>query len=385
MYFFIRFFINGITSLPCTSCESAGAHIPFAQSLLDGTIFQNNPSYFYPVSAEIILAFFIALHIPLNLFNVLGVVLLFLSIYILGTRNNFSKGLSFMLAFSVCTIYNISRDVNSQLVDIYLLIFYTASLICLQKPKKNLLYFVTTGFFLGMLIGSKYSAPFYTLFLIIIYGKGLLKKMTPTYMVVFLIPIFAFGLSWYIRNYVNFQNPFYPQHFLFFKGEVTSPAYEWPYWKIALYYPKELLDTLISDYMVWIVPSILILPFTIYLLVKKGMRYILGQKLLLLCVLNLVFFFLLPAPASHSYNAIVFGIRYSYPALLLIIFLAFSFAQTKKMIGIILLIAFINTALLLLPYGYHPKLNLIIISLIFTALYSLRFMFGKQHWVKSIK
>lgn len=371
--------------MPCTSCESAGAHIPFAQSLLDGTIFQDNPSYFYPVSTEIILAFFIALHIPLNLFNVLGVVLLFLSIYILGKRNGFSKESSFMLAFSVCTIYNILRDVNSQLIDIYLLVFYTVSLVCLQKPKKSLLYFVTTGFFLGMLIGSKYSAPFYTLFLFIIYGKGLLKKMTPTYMIAFLIPIFVFGFSWYIRNYVNFQNPFYPQHFLFFKGEVTSPAYEWPYWKIALNYPKELLNTLLSDYMIWFVPTLAIIPVSIYIVAKRGWPFFLKQKLLLLCILNLVFFFLLPAPASHSYNAIVFGIRYSYPALLLIIFLAFSFTQANKMVGTILLIAFTNTALVLLPYGYHPKLNIIIISLIVIVLYLLRYIFKKQLLVQNAK
>jgi hypothetical protein len=256
------------------------------------------------------------------------------------------------------------------------------SLAFLQKPKKSFMYFLTTGFLLGMLMGSKYSAPFYALALMFFYGKELFKKLSPSSLIAFLIPFFIFGLSWYIRNYINFHDPFYPQTFLFFKGDPRSVTYAWPFWKIIFLYSKELFNALMSEYLIWIIPMAIILPVAVFAFVKKGVTFFTKQKIFSLCLINILLFLLLPAPPAHNYNAVVFGIRYSYPALFLIIFLVFSLANKFRKAEIIGVVSFISAAFLLLPFSYHPKLVVIIAPLATACLvfvYILFVKFVKKH------
>ena len=78
IYFLLSFSYSGITSKPSEG-DSLAYHIPIAKSVLDASVFSpSREGYalgFYPGSAEVILAGFMFLNLPLNLYNVLGWIL----------------------------------------------------------------------------------------------------------------------------------------------------------------------------------------------------------------------------------------------------------------------------------------------------------------------
>jgi len=359
LYLFIHYTFNGITTQPSEG-DSIHQHIPNAKAILAGKIFyssKNTEISSYPAASEAILAVFMLLHIPLDLYNVLAIVVLFFAIVPLGQAFGLSKNSSLMLAFSLCSLYGVLRYADTQKIDIWLLVFYAFSLLLLQKPEKKLSYFVKLGFTLGMVAGSKYSGPFWVILLLGFYFKNVIQNLNWGRFLAFLVPFSIVGVSWYIRNIIAFGDPFFPQAFLFFKGDPHVQYYAWPYWKIAISFPGELFNALISEYMTWVVSIVLLVVIGIGNLFFKQFQSINPvRKVLLLGLVNFVYFLFLPAAPIHNYTAIVYDIRISFPALLTMMLTVFCIAKIYKQTELIAFIAFANMIVVISTFPYHPKL-----------------------------
>ncbi len=359
IYLLIHYTFNGITTQPSEG-DSVHMHIPTAKAILAGKIFYSNSNTginSYPASSEGILAAFMLLHIPLDLYNVLAIVVLFFAIVPLGQAFGLSKNASLMLAFSLCSLYGVLRYADTQKIDIWLLVFYAFSLLLLQKPEKKLSYFVKLGFTLGMVAGSKYSGPFWVFILLGFYFKNFIQNLSWGRFLAFLVPFSLLGVSWYIRNIIAFGNPFYPQAFLFFKGNPHLQYYAWPYWKIAISFPGELFNALLSEYMVWVVSIVFLAVICIGNLFLKQFQSVNPvRKVLLLGLVNFVYFLFLPAAPIHNYTAIVYDIRISFPALLTMMLTLFCIAKIYKQTELLMFIVFANMIFVISAFPYHPKL-----------------------------
>jgi hypothetical protein len=79
LYLFLNFFYDGLFSLPSEG-DSLAYHIPIAESVLDGSVFSpSRDGYalgFYPGTGESVLSLLMLLHIPHNLYNDIGCVVL---------------------------------------------------------------------------------------------------------------------------------------------------------------------------------------------------------------------------------------------------------------------------------------------------------------------
>jgi len=357
----------GITTLPSEG-DSINIHIPIAQRILSGKILlplNHNIDSMYPAASELILALFIGLHFSLNLYNVLAIVLLFFTLVALGRTFTLSKPMSIFFAISITTLYGVLRYVDTQKIDVWMLVFYALSLLLLKKSKKGIRDFFLLGITLGMVIGSKYSGPFYAIILLCFYLKDLVKQLNVYKFFIFFIPLCILGATWYIRNYSNFGNPFYPQPFLFFTGDPHALYYAWPYWKVALMFPQLVVNAFISEYMIWVV-TLVILPIVLFgnVLFKKFPEINSEKRILFLGIINFIFFIFLPSAPAHDYTAIVYGIRYSFPAFLVLQLSLFCIAKKYNLDKLLAIVVFTNLIFLLLPVNYHAKLLFLFVPII---------------------
>ncbi len=340
LYHLFRTFIIGITTPPIEG-DSLAYHIPIAQNLWSGGLFHpKNILHFYPSVGEMILSFFFMFHIPANLFNVLGIALLTYLSYLLGKRTGLKEEMAFI--FSVSTaLLNISlRWINTQVIDIWLAVFFVWSLFLIQKPLKNIRDYILYGISLGLLIGTKNSGPGFALILFIIYWKHFTQYLSLKKFFYFLIPLSIFGLFWYVRNYFLMGNPLYPQGLLGMQGAPNWNILQWNIGTIALAYPEKLINALISEYMVWIIA--LFIPL-----------FRLHQKIVYLGYANLLLVLFLPT--TPDYSIIVSSLRYTYPMLVPLLLATFLIAERNKKQSIITTLALLN--ILFLPgYTYQPKL-----------------------------
>src|SRR5216683_355508 len=297
-----------------TEGDSLAYHIPIAKIILHGSVL--NPKAYSniqtdPGASEVILSGFMAAGLPLNLYNVVGLFVLLL--------------VTMRLAF-------------------------------------------TFGFSAGMLIGSKYTGPLFLLVLSLFYTRAFIKNISFQRFLAFLIPFTLFGLFWYIRNYVFWHDPYYPQPIPFFKGIPGWSILGIPPWKIVLYYPGGLTGTLnafFSEYGVWS----LSLPVALVLLVygyKKihQVKYALATKLFMIGVLNLVIYLFLPD--GPYFNLYVSTLRYTYPALIPLILSLFLIAKEFRREEVVSAIAMMNMVMPTefgLQYGFHPKVLLAFIPI----------------------
>lgn len=119
-------------------------------------------------------------------------------------------------------------------VDLGLIFFTTASLLCLLKwheAKKEIFYFVLSAVFCGLALSTKYNGLI-SLFLLtsftpIVYLKGLKKNSSSQFkslgfgVLFFLISISVFS-PWMIKNYIWTKNPVYPLYNNFFNSKEVS-------------------------------------------------------------------------------------------------------------------------------------------------------------------
>lgn len=343
--------------------DSLAYHLPIAKLILSGKIINpalltyELPTDFYrlyqPGAIESILSLFILAKIPVSLFDVLGIIVFFFSMYLLGKIYGLNKNMSIIFASSLGTLHTVMRWVSSQTIDVWLAAFFGFALVLFKNPKNSWKYFSLLGIVLGFVFGGKYTGPAYFLFLIIIFGWGALKKINLKNIISFVIPFSILGLSWYIRNYILTGDPYFPQNIPFFKG-IEYHVLDYPAGSMLLKYPKVWFDALVSEYTIWS----LVLIFAPLLVFKFKDK--LHLKLLLFSILSLIVYLFLPSGESPS--LITSGFRYTYVAFIPLVLIIFLNAQKYKKEVFLSIIAITN--MVILPeLSYHPKLLFFLIPI----------------------
>lgn len=365
LYLLVYFTYRGIITRPAEG-DSLAYHIPIANEILNGNFFHpeiTNVLHFYPSSIEVLLSILIFLNIPLNLFNVFGVIALSFSLNFLAKSFGLNKFLSMIFSIVICTLHLTLRWIDTQVVDIWLLVFFSLSLGLLQKPKITFTYFLKLGLCIGMLVGAKFTGIFLAIILIVFYLKKLSTFLNIKRILLFLFPILLLGLFWYIRNFVIIGNPFYPQTFLFFKGAQNINMLKWNVGTIFLNHPLQVLNAFFGEYQIW--SFSLLFPLVFLFLRKKIVSFDVAKKLIplmLIGVLNFIFFIFLPS--SNNAGSMISSFRYSYPAFVPLILSIFIVAKEFNKEEILTYLAFIS--MLILPtINYYPKLLFIVSGLFF--------------------
>lgn len=377
LYVLVYHIYIGLTTLPIEG-DSVGYHIPIARAILNGQFIRFPDSFgdslkilhYYPSSSEVILAGFILLGIPLNLYNVLAYLILFFVARRLGGTFGLKKNLALIFASSVCLLPVVVRWLSAQTVDIWLADFFLMSMILLERMGRGWQYFLKLGFCLGMVVGTKYSGPFFAGILGFIYFKKLINCLSLSRALVFMIPFTVFGLSWYLRNIWLVGNPFYPQPFLGFAGDPSWPKLDWPVWRTILFSPQMMVNAFIGEYLGWVVLLLAAPVFLIKTFIRN--KNILTDKtalLFLIGITNFIFYLLLPA--FNSYTVMVSNIRFTYPSLIPLM-LAFFLVAKKFKKETELLLFVVICGLFVLPFlDYHPKLILLLLPTAY-LIFSLR-------------
>ena len=340
--------------------DSVDYHIPIAKSFISGNII--NPAHnlavkhtkYYPGNTEALLSVFYLEGIPLGLFNAFGILTLLFICIRLGIIFRLNIHTSIIFAVTVCTLNAILRWADTQIADIWLLNFFLLSLIFLEKPKKSAKYFLKLGLALGLLIGSKYSAPFIAIILLIFYAKKILPFVNISRMFSFLIPISIFGFSWYLRNILLTGNPLYPQAFLFFKGG-QSAILNLTVAKVITGSLNGLLSTLnsfVSEFLAWslIIPGVIIQ----YFRTKETRKFKLPFRLIFLAFVLTLFFINLPS--ANQTHIMTSSFRYFLSALVPAILFVFIYFDKIKKVELLSVTSLASLLLVEFPLGYYPKL-----------------------------
>lgn len=357
IYLLLVFGFQAVTSYP-TEGDSLAYHIPIAKSILDGTVLSpQTDGYalgFYPGSAEVLLSFLMIMGIPLNLYNVFAWIILLVLCIFLGKSFKLTIDLSLIYAVSITTTLAMVRLLTNQTIDVWLAVFFTAALLLIRTPRKSFSYALMLGISFGFLIGAKFSAPAYAILLMLLYGRDLLTVINPLRMLVFLLPVLVFGMSWYLRNFIVMGNPLYPQTFLGLPGNSSFKLMEWVGWKTIVYYPYGVLLMvlgLFSEFMLWALSPI----FGIWYLVSAKSKMKVSSDILKLTWLGLasfVLFFFLPSTGDN----VITYLRYLFPAFIPLVLVMFLVAQKKQKLPYLLPLAIINSMLLISFTPHQPKL-----------------------------
>lgn len=373
-FIIIYFFYQGIISNPqiVGELDSLGYHIPIARSLLKGGLL-SPPSLikglgYYPAIGGVILAAFLFLQIPLNLFNVLAIVILFLVLYLLGKSFGLKRDTSIIFAASFCLLNSVVRLLTNQRIDIWLAIFFSASLYFLNKPEKSNWYFAKLGTFLGLLIGVKYSGLFYAFILLIVYLKVLINNLNLKRFLYFVVPLTTLGLFWYIRNYILTGNPIYPGNFLFFKGHPDFDIQIWNPIISSFYWPRGLwlwIQAMVSEYLIWIM-----LMFIVPILAIKNQQSLKSplKNLARIGVYNFVFYLVIPSWPINYYS----DVRYLYTSFIVFFLFIFIYFKNSKNLINLYLLSVLSSASLFAQLYYRPKLILIWLLLISLFIFKMK-------------
>ena len=368
LYIFTYYTFFAFNSKP-TDGDSLDYHIPIAKMILQGSIVNPkllshvNPMRYSPGSSEGLLSILIFFHVPLNLYNIFGFCVLCIVLYFLGITVGMEKNYSIIFATTFSTIHGVVRWLPTQVIDIWLAVFFTLTLILLQKPEKKSSYFIILGCTAGMLVGTKYTGPIFLLILCLFYLKDIFKIVNIQRIILFFIPFSILGSFWYIRNYLFTGDPYFPQSIPFFKG-VEWHIFDWAVWKIIFLYPTGLIRTLnafLSEYTIWSLSIPLCIIFLLwgYGKVRKE-KYRKISKLILVGLLNFIIYFFMPS-GPHD-NLMVTGFRYTYPAfipLVLSVFLIFEILKKQELLAVLSIINMV----MLTEMSYHPKILLAFIPL----------------------
>lgn len=365
--FLVSIFYKGIITVPSEG-DSVDYHIPIAKSFLDGSIV--NPVHisvpkhtkYYPANAEAVLSLFIFSHIPLGLYNVLAITIIFFILVKLGLTFKLNIHMSIIFAVTTCTLNGILRWADTQIIDVWLLSFFLLTIILLENPKKSIKYFMLLGISFGLLIGTKYSAPFIALVLVIVYFKRLLSFFSLRRTIFFLFPLICLGGLWYIRNMLLVGNPLYPQKFLFFPGDKNT-ILDVSVFKIVTGSFSGFIGTLnafISEFIVWafFIPVTIILVFVRRLHSEKNdtpYRLIIISILTLALVINL--------PSAHQTNIMTSSFRYFLVGVVPLILFVFIYWIRKGEDWIVVTGSLASILLVGFPQGYYPKLILFTLPL----------------------
>lgn len=333
-FIFAYFLYKGVTTVPWEG-DSLAYHLPLARNILARNFSRLASLEYYPGAGETILAIFMGLQLPLNLYNLLGWSLLCYMVFRLGKHFGLASPLAIVLATSVGALTSVVRLIPTQTIDIWLAIFYLWTVLLLESPQKTWIYFLKLGCGLGLIIGTKYSGPLFLLPLLIIYAPKFIKTFQ-TKALISLLPISMLGLSWYLRNWILKGNPLYPS------GSADFHLLNWQLWKTPLFTAFggfKLLEALISEYLVWAIAPLLAL--------RSG-----DTKLKFLGFANLTVCMFLPTWPEN----IISDLRYTYIAFIPCMLAIFLWFQRRGQAKHIALVALATMVAVIPQLDYFPKL-----------------------------
>lgn len=369
IYFGITTSIQGIYE-----SDSIIFHIPIAQSLAKFSFMPVNLTLglgYLPATAEAILSLFINLHLPLNLFNVLALVLLFVISKKVAESFGISKEMSIIYAVTVTTLQSVLRWPLTQSEDIWVVVFFLSVLYLLRNPKRSNKYFLALGICTGMLTGMKFSGLIFTVLVLIFFGKDTFKKIKFWNLSLFFIPLVVLGFSWYIRNYILVGNPIYPIGLFSIKGNPDYFSLNSSNWSIAANvfnnpsYIWKVISALFSEFFIWVFS--LVLPF--YLLIKKNEDMVLKKLSIIAVLIFIISIFAFPA------ESLVSNMRHIYPLMTILMLEAFIYFEKRKLqIATLSLLACIFP---LMNLDYHPKILILAFIPTFYLIFINRYLFDK--------
>lgn len=371
LFILIQIIYKGITTSP-KELDSLLYHIPIAKSYLTGDIFSSPKSpllhRFFPGASEGILAVFLFFHIPLNLYNVLGIIILFASCYFLGMRGGLKKESALVFAVGFSSLMGVVRWADTQIVDIWIAAYYALLLGLLLKPHKSLWYFLKLGVISGMLMGSKYLGPLYTLIALLFLWKREIK-ITAISFITFITPVMLFGGFWYIRNYLVMGNPLYPISILGLSG-VKNWALELPVGQAFLKFPISMMTALTSEFGLWWTMCVVVGCYILLRLLRRPpIRRIPRNDIWKLVIIGLLnFAFYCTMPSGSTYQIHLSNLRYSYPIFIPLFLVIFRMAQVKKYEGFLFIFS-LAQIFFALQFAYHPKLIFIYIPCVMIQWY----------------
>lgn len=397
-FLLLYYFVQGATSKVLEG-DSVAYHIPISQLILAGKIYNpalapfspliDRGTIYSPGTSEMILAIFTMLHIPINLFDWVGIILLFFVVRHLAKTYGFSNDYSTIFSSTIASLHVIIRWLLSQTIDVWLACFFVITLILLRNPKKTWRYFLSLGVAMGMFFGSKYSAPIFSVFLLVVLGKPVLKSLNLRRLIVFLIPFSILGLSWYVRNYILTGNPYYPTNSLFL--HLKGYQNDWtifPVWRSIIVWSggyKVWINAFVSEYTVWCL-AFLAVPIIFSLTLKRLNKNLRNDITKLLLIAYPCFFAYLFFPSGFYPNLVTSGFRYTYSPMILLIIVIFIFAKRfakEEVLGIIAV-----TNMLIMPeLSYHPKILMALIPVAFAIFYPSKivkfYQFAKKIFIKT--
>lgn len=391
LYYLVYGLYQGIMHPIPAPGDSWDYHIPISRMILNGNFIHPQhvklPQWYYPGSSEAINALFILFHMPLTLSNLLPILVLFFCLWKLGTVFKLNNYYALLFALSFSSLNVIIRWLNAISVDVWMAVFFSLSLILLEKPQKNISYALKQGFVLGMLLGSKYTGVGFLLVLLIFYFRNIVSFFSFSRFFVFIVPFSIFGLFWYVRNYLLTQNPFYPLMLFGFKGKIS---FSQTILSATLHHPLQMFNAAFGEYKLWL---FVLLAAVIYLFYYLKIIYMsrnftitgnplnLGKSLWTkeckFFLLGLVLFlYFLTFPTSDQEWIMVSSFRYSYPVFIPLILGCFVLAKKFKREANLGYFAIANM-LLVTSFVYLPKL--IIFYLPITCIcYYLLYKFEKK-------
>lgn len=361
LYFGITTSIQGIFE-----GDSVIFHIPIARELAKFSFVPSDLTMglgYLPATAEAILSLFVLLHIPLNLFNVLGLICLFIAAKKVAESFGIPKEMSIIYGVTIATLQSVLRWPLTQVSDMWLTVFFLGFFYLLKTPKTTIKYFLSLGIFAGMLIGSKQSGVIFAILLLLFYGINIFRKIKFINLVIFVIPVFVFGFSWYIRNWILTGNPMYPVGIFSLAGDLQYSNLAAGNWSIFANVIKDfsfitkVINAFLSEFFVWYFA--LVLP--IYSLLKKNNSLILKKLSYIAILIFLFFIFTFPA------ESVVSNMRHIYPLFAILILQAFIIFNKKQLeISIFSLLASIFP---IMNLDYHPKILILGLFPIFYFLF----------------
>lgn len=344
---------EGLNTLPYEG-DSLAYHIPIANSIRNGEIFR--PTFylgFYPSNAEVILAVLLFLKLPLNILNVLGLILVFFALIKLGIFYGLSKILSIIFSVSIVYTNVFIRWLNTQVIDIWLALFYVFTLIVLKLFDGSKKHFFLLGVSGGLLTGVKFSGPLFLFVLLLINIRKILNKINFIKVILFAVPFSFLGLSWYLRNFWLTGNPVYPQAIYNLPGYGNWNIFALKVGEALIRFPFKFINAAISEYLGWLILIIIFTGIIFFKIYKKSLKNNEIISLLTISFLNVLIFLFLPT--SENYDVIVSSFRYSLPALITIALAITLYFQEKNLQYVLIITTFINIPLIPIT-AYHPKL-----------------------------
>ena len=356
----------GFTTTPVQlgEVDSLTYHIPIAESISRGDF--TNLSYikqglgYYPAVGETMLSLFVKFNIPLNLFNVLGLVLLFFCCRFTARTFGLSKMASLVFAATFSLLPTVLRLILTQTIDIWLAVFFLCSLSLLQKPKRSISYFLKIGFSLGLLVGVKYSGILLMLALLVVYSRKVLSMFTVRRFVAFFVPFFILGLSWYVRNWIITGNPIYPVAFLGWQAHPDFHATDWTSVKVFLEPGGAwlMIQAVISEYLFWSLAPLIVMLVSYYSKIKKQEELLKDLiPLVVLAVINFIIF--LPQPSLPDMQIVVSNMRFVYPVMIPLMLFVFIIAKRLRIIKELTIVALLSSISVLPQLDYKPKLIIV--------------------------